>query len=313
MMIPFKLMPHYKDYVWGGKKLRPDAPVTAEAWIVFEENTIVDGKYAGLSLNQLVDMEGETLLGSRVYTQTGKRFPLLIKLLDCEKWLSLQVHPDNKQAQQISGPDLFGKTEAWYVIEAEENAQLISGFRPNTTREDIRNTVGSKAILDLVEYRNVQSGDAIFINPGTIHALGPGLLIYEVQQNSDITYRVYDWDRPMDGNRKLHIEESVLVLNPENKEQVISHDSKTSHPSDKELFSCEYFTLSVLQCITNKRVFKSDGTSFSVITALDHPIEINGKDWSFTLSALETLFIPANCTQFSMISHNNAKALYTYC
>jgi mannose-6-phosphate isomerase len=313
MMIPFRLMPHYKDYVWGGKKLRPDAPVTAEAWIVFEENTIADGKHAGLTLNQLVDMEGETLLGSKVFSQTGTHFPLLIKLLDCEKWLSLQVHPDNIQAQQISGTDLLGKTEAWYVIEAEENAQLISGFRPNTTREDIRKTVGSKAILDLVEYRNVQSGDAIFINPGTIHALGPGLLIYEVQQNSDITYRVYDWDRPMDGNRKLHIDESIQVLNPENKEQIITHDSTASHSSDKELFGCEYFTLSVLQSNTNKRVFKSDGTSFSVITALDHPIEINGKDWSFTLSPLETLFIPANCKRFSMISHNNAKALYTYC
>jgi len=214
MLIPFKLTPIFKEYVWGGKKLRPEAEITAEAWIVHEENIVADGPYMGKTLAKVVDLEGTALLGSQVVKFKGRRFPLLIKLLDCADWLSLQVHPNNEQAKKLAGPTQNGKTEAWYVIDAEEDAQLISGLKPNVTRQDIQAAAGKKEILDLVERRSVKTGDSIFIAPGTIHALGPGLLIYEVQQNSDITYRVYDWDRPMDGTRKLHIDESIEVLNP---------------------------------------------------------------------------------------------------
>lgn len=312
-MIPFKLLPTYKNYIWGGNKLRPDSPRTAEAWIVFDENIIMDGEFAGFSLNQLINSNGVSLLGSKVVAKTGKTFPLLIKLLDCEQWLSLQVHPNNEQAQQLAGFNHYGKTEAWYIINAEENAQIISGFRPNVTSEEINNCIGRKDILDLVKTINVQANDTVFISPGTIHALGPGLLLYEVQQNSDITYRVYDWDRPMKGNRKLHLEESIQVINPKNKGLIIADDPMIPYLPKKELITCEYFTLSLLHGHQNKLDIASDGTSFSVITALSHQIEINGTDWSFKLSPYETLFLPAKCKRFSVIFHHEAKALYTYC
>jgi mannose-6-phosphate isomerase len=203
MLFPFKLTPTYQNYVWGGKRLRPEAEITAEAWIIYDENKITDGPYAGQTLNKVVELEGEAFLGTKVVALTGNHFPLLIKLLDCAKWLSLQVHPNDEQAERLEGPDHFGKTEAWYVIEAKKGVQLISGFQLGVTRADIQNAVGKKDILKLVKRQYVQAGDTIFIKPGTIHALGSGLLIYEVQQNSDLTYRVYDLGLPY--NREAQI------------------------------------------------------------------------------------------------------------
>jgi mannose-6-phosphate isomerase len=122
MLNPFKLTPTYRDYVWGGKRLRPEAEITAEAWVVYEEDRVADGPYVGKTLAEVAELEGEALLGRKAVALTGKRFPLLIKLLDCAAWLSLQVHPNDEQAERLEGPGFFGKTEAWYVIEAEKGS-----------------------------------------------------------------------------------------------------------------------------------------------------------------------------------------------
>jgi len=313
MLLPFKLTPTYRDYVWGGKRLRPEADITAEAWIVYEEDKIADGVYAGKSLAEVVELEGEALLGRKVVAQTGNRFPLLIKLLDCAKWLSLQVHPNDEQAERLEGPGYFGKTEAWYVIEAKEGAQLISGFRPGMTREDIQNAVGKKDILNLVERRDVKAGDTIFITSGTIHALGSGLLIYEVQQNSDLTYRVYDWDRPMTGRRELHIEESISVLDPDAGGNVIPKDPNTPTLGRKELVSCKYFTLELINGRLRSVPINIKGESFSALTALHDSITVYGTDWSFKLYSLETLLIPAICGEYWIKFTSEASALISYC
>ena len=313
MLLPFKLTPTYRDYVWGGKRLRPEAEITAEAWIVYEEDKIADGVYAGKSLAEVVELEGEALLGRKVVAQTGNRFPLLIKLLDCAKWLSLQVHPNDEQAERLEGPGYFGKTEAWYVIEAKEGAQLISGFRPGMTREDIQNAVGKKDILNLVERRDVKAGDTIFITSGTIHALGSGLLIYEVQQNSDLTYRVYDWDRPMTGRRELHIEESISVLDPDAGGNVIPKDPNTPTLGRKELVSCKYFTLELINGRLRSVPINIKGESFSALTALHDSITVYGTDWSFKLYSLETLLIPAICGEYWIKFTSEASALISYC
>jgi mannose-6-phosphate isomerase len=313
MLFPFKLTPTYRDYVWGGKRLRPEAEITAEAWIVYGENKIADGPFAGRTLNKVLELEGEALLGTKVIALTGNHFPLLIKLLDCAMWLSLQVHPNDEQAERLEGPDHFGKTEAWYVIEAEEGAQLISGFQLGVTREDIQIVVGKKDILNLVECRDVQAGDAILIKPGTIHALGSGLLIYEVQQNSDLTYRVYDWDRPMKGNRKLHIEESISVLDPDVQGNVIPSDPNNPALGRKELISCKYFTLDLITGLLGSIHINLKGESFSALTALNDSITVHGIGWSFELSSLETLLIPAICGEFWVEFTNKTSALISYC
>jgi len=312
MLLPFKLTPTYRDYVWGGKRLRPEAEITAEAWIVYEEDEIADGPYTGQTLATVVELEGVALLGSKVVAQTGNRFPLLIKLLDCAKWLSLQVHPNDQQAERLEGAGYFGKTEAWYIVDAEEGAQLISGFCPGVTRVDIQKTVGKKDILNLVERRDVKAGDAIFIKPGTIHALGSGLLIYEVQQNSDLTYRVYDWDRPMMGKRKIHIEESISVLDPDARGNVIPKDPTDPTLGIKELVSCKYFTLALVAGRSGSVSIDTRGESFSALTALNNSIKIHGEDWSFELFSLETLFIPAICGKYWITFTGEASALISY-
>jgi mannose-6-phosphate isomerase len=313
MLIPFRLTPVYKDYVWGGKKLRPQAEITAEAWIISEEDLVLDGPYKGQTLAKVVELEGTALLGSKVVKQTGRRFPLLIKLLDCANWLSLQVHPNNEQAKKLAGPNQFGKTEAWYVIEAEKDAQLISGFKPNINCDDIKKSAGKKEFLDLVERRAVKAGDTIFIAPGTIHALGPGLLIYEVQQNSDITYRVYDWDRPMDNGRKLHIDESIEVLNPNEKGEIKPLAEKNAYSPISTLTSCIFFSLNLLHGKQSNVKINTMGESFAAITSLNSAIIVRGSDWSFNLNPLETLFVPAECPPFEVTFEDEGNALLARC
>jgi mannose-6-phosphate isomerase len=312
MLQPFKLTPTYKDYVWGGKRLRPEADITAEAWVVYAEDQVVNGPYAGKTLAEVAEREGEALLGEKAVALTGLRFPLLIKLLDCARWLSLQVHPNDEQAQRLEGPGFFGKTEAWHVVEAEQGAQLLSGFRPGVTREDIRNAVGKKAILNLVETRNVHSGDTIFIAPGTIHALGSGLLIYEVQQTSDLTYRVYDWDRPATGPRKLHIDQSIAVLDPQAGGNVLPADPTLAASGRKELVSCKYFTLELVAGSLETISVDLQGQSFSALTALNGSVTVHAGDWSADLGALETLLIPAACGKFEIALPGEARALLAH-
>lgn len=303
-ILPFKLIPQFREYVWGGKRLRPDAERTAEAWVVYEQNLIADGPLAGLTLAQAAQELGEQLLGSAAITRTGIKFPLLIKLLDCAKWLSLQVHPNNEQALRWEGAGHFGKMEGWYVIEAEADAQLISGFQPGSTQEMIRSSVGTKELLDIVGWKDVRGGDSLLIEPGTLHALGPGLLVYEVQQTSDLTYRVYDWDRPMDSGRKLHLEQAADVLNAAADGQM-AH-TKQDFAGEKELFSCPFFRLDLIKNLTEMHVQNTSGKSFHAVTIVEGNGQVFGADWQQSLQCFETLLIPASCGEYQIDQKNGA-------
>ncbi len=293
---PFKLIPQYREYVWGGNRIRPAAERTAEAWVVYEHNQIADGPMAGITLAQAAEEYGAALLGSRVVDHTGKKFPLLIKILDAAMWLSLQVHPNNEQAQRWEGAGHFGKMEGWYVIEADEGAQLISGFKPGVRSEEIASTVGTKSLLDLVSWKNVHVGDSLLIKPGTLHALGPGVMLYEVQQTSDITYRVYDWDRPKQEGRDLHLEQAVDVLNPDM--QGTLNKLEPNFSGQKELFSCQFFKLEFLSGLKTITKRNTQGTSFHTITVIEDGVEISGKGWQASLNCFETIVIPASTREY---------------
>ena len=305
MITPFKLEPAYRDYVWGGTRLRPEAERTAEAWIVYEGNRISDGPWAGQTLAEAAQKEPQALLGARPLAQSGQRFPLLIKLLDCAQWLSLQVHPNDVQAEELEGAGHFGKTEAWYIIEADNNAKLISGFRPGTTHAVIEETLRGGTILDLVEHRIVHDGDSIFISPGTIHALGPGLLLYEVQQTSDITYRVFDWNRKPSPGRQLHIEQAIKVLNPEGAGDVLPAGGQTN------LAESQYFKLEKIA--EGPVEINTKGQSFSLLTVVDGNVSVRGEGWAFDLTRFETLVVPAVCSAFQVVMDGeNSAALHAY-
>ena len=300
---PLSLAPEYRDYVWGGSRLRPDVVPTAEAWIIFAGNRIASGPYAGRVLSDLSSEFGVDLLGSKAVAQTGNRFPVLVKILDCAQWLSLQVHPNDEQAKKLEGEGFFGKTEAWHVLETEPNAELIAGIKPNITAEQLTAAIQSKSekTLELVEKVKVVPGDTLFMHPGTVHALGPGMLIYEIQQTSDITYRVYDWGRPETETRKLHIEKAVAVSNP----NAVSLPVKPPQMEDGEvttLTQCQYFQLDEIRVGEKTVRMETRGESFHGLTVIEGQVQVSAdaKREAFVLNKFETLLIPACCGAYQI-------------
>jgi mannose-6-phosphate isomerase len=311
MPYPLQLAPIYQDYTWGGYRLRPGNERTAEAWVVYEQNRILNGSLAGKTLLEAVQELGPELLGKKVYERTGDRFPLLIKLLDCADWLSLQVHPNDEQARRMVGPDKFGKTEAWHILEAEPDSTLLFGLRPGTTKEAITEALNSSTVLDLVQSHKVQQGDTIFIRPGMIHALGPGLLIFEVQQTSNITYRVYDWGRPQTEKRKLHIAESLEVLDPQAEAHIVSL-SEVPDSGAHTLATSQYFTLEVLRGEGTPLQFDPGGESFHTLTIVEGQAKIEGSTWSHSLARHESLLLPANIGPYRVIPDGPLYALKSF-
>ncbi|HOF89518.1 MAG TPA: class I mannose-6-phosphate isomerase, partial [Armatimonadota bacterium] len=224
MCYPLRFTPIYKEKVWGGRRLEtllgralpPDQPI-GEAWEVSDHphgrSVVANGPDAGTPLDALIARHGAALLGARVAAEDGARFPLLVKYLDAEKPLSVQVHPDDAYAAEHAGE--LGKTEMWYVLHAEPDACLIAGLRAGVTREAFADALAHGDPAALLHRLPVSAGDTLFIPAGRIHAILPGLLLLEIQQNSDTTYRLYDWGRVgLDGTpRALHADEAMAVAN----------------------------------------------------------------------------------------------------
>lgn len=307
---PLQLLPEYRDYVWGGERLRPGMVPTAEAWVVYEGDKVAAGTFAGKTLAELAAEKGQELLGSRACAKTETRFPLLVKLLDCAQWLSLQVHPDDKQAIALEGPGNFGKTEAWHIIEAAPDATLIAGMKPGTTAETLETVMRNGTITEHTQSLRVQAGDTIFMPAGTVHALGPGLLVYEVQQTSDWTYRVYDWGRPETPTRRLHIDKSLAVSRPES---VASAHPLPALADGQPALLCEspYFRLEMLSAETQPVALDTRGESFHAITVLEGAAHIVTPGGEVTLKRFETAVIPAVCGAYRVEPLTAFRALRT--
>lgn len=287
-----KLTPSYRDYVWGGERLRPEHSPTAEAWVVWEGDMIEAGPLAGKTLGEVAEEYGDTLLGAKTTTRTGTRFPLLIKLLDCAQWLSLQVHPNNQLAAELEGEGQFGKTEAWHILDAEPEARLIAGLKPNTPSEQLAESIRNGSVIDHVQYVNVKEGDTVFMPAGTLHALGPGLLVYEVQQTSDWTYRVYDWGRPATEKRPLHIEKSIRVTRADFTAP-ITPPPATGDGTGHMLVECEYFTLEMLSAKSNTIELDTAGETFHAITVIEGKALLKAGEGEVELGRFQTAVVPA--------------------
>lgn len=283
--------PEYRDYLWGGQRLRPGT-LTAEAWVIYEKDRIASGPLSGQTLEEAVARFGADLLGQIVIERYGAHFPLLIKLLDCNQWLSLQVHPNDQQAVQIEGPGQSGKTEAWYILEAAPQARLIAGLKAGTTTARMAKAIREGSILDISQYETVQAGDTIFMRAGTIHALGPGLLVYEVQQSSDWTYRVFDWNRPQIGSRILHIDKSLAVADPGARSQPLALPP-LQDGQRRSLCQSEYFTLDILNSQTQPLDLDTRGLSFHALTIIEGAARFSSGGDQLTLGRLESLVVPA--------------------
>jgi mannose-6-phosphate isomerase len=308
---PIRFTPEYRNYVWGGSRLKPGESPVAEAWVVYAEDKVASGSLQGRSLAEVSAEYGEELLGKKNIEQTGTRFPLLIKLLDCAQWLSLQVHPNDEQAKRLEGQGFFGKTEAWHFFEVDPGAEILCGLKPGTTEEALANAIRNGTILDVVQRLKVKAGDSIFIRPGMIHALGPGLLLYEVQQTSDITYRVFDWNRPETKERHLHIEKSLEVADPSASGKLIPLP-KLEEGQPSQLVSCPYFTMETLCSASKPFELETNGESFHALTMVSGSAQVNGGDWEMALNKYESLIVPASCGKYIISPRGEFRALRAY-
>jgi mannose-6-phosphate isomerase len=302
-----RLIPTYHQRVWGGQRLRPADPPIGEGWIIHEENQIQDGPQAGRTLADLTAEYGADLLGTVPLGRTGDRFPLLIKILDAADWLSVQVHPNDEQAVALQGQGHFGKTEAWHILEAAPGAQLIAGMQPGTTREALAEAIRAGTVTDLARYLKVVAGDTVFIEAGTVHALGPGLLLYEVQQTSDITYRVFDWNRPQSAGRALHIDQSLAVSNP-----AISGEVQSPPPATEAvgaLVACPYFTLEQIVGRDEPIALATAGETFHALTVVEGTATLAGDGWQQQIGRFESVVVPASAGAYTVRPHGACRLL----
>ena len=296
-LYPFKLEPALHVKVWGGRRLAdlmgkplPTTEPYGESWELHDTALIANGPLRGASLGELTREFGADLLGAGNDPADG--IPLLAKLIDASDWLSIQVHPNDEQARELESQPR-GKTEAWVILHAEPGAQLVIGLRTGATREQMAEAIRRNQLEALLVYSEVKSGDVFTIPANTIHALGPGILVYEIQQASDVTYRLYDWGRlGLDGQpRELHIEKSLLVADLESLPRL-------RQPESELLVDGDYFRTwrhalagDALRIATNSRFHSLTCIAGHLQVASDEQNEIS-------LSIGETGMIPACIPSF---------------
>jgi len=276
--------------------------------VVWEDDVIESGIFAGRTLGKVAEQFGEAFLGSRVVSRTGNRFPLLIKLLDCAQWLSLQVHPNDEQAIELEGTGQFGKTEAWHILESELNAKLVAGLKPNVSPELLAESIRDGSIMEHVHYADVKQGDTVFMPAGTLHALGPGLLVYEVQQTSDWTYRVYDWGRPATDKRPLHIDKSIKVTRADFTAPITPMPD-SADGTRHTLTECNYFTLEMLSAESKSIDLDTQGESFHAITVIEGKALLKAGDEQVQLDKFQTAVVPAEVGAYEFSPLGECRAL----
>ena len=314
---PLQFDPILKDRIWGGEKLKTElnkpitSNITGESWEIStvegDVSVISKGILKGISLNELIDNFPNEVLGTSVFDQFGKQFPLLFKYLDAKTDLSIQVHPNDELAKKRHNS--FGKTEMWYIMQADEGSRIIVGFKDNSNAEEYVSHLENNTLLTILDEVKVKTGDVFFLETGTVHAIGAGLLVAEIQQTSDITYRLYDFDRvDSEGNkRELHVELALDAINY-NKVETKKGYSKEVNVSN-EMVNCPYFTTNYLNLSGELKVSKS-ASSFTVYMCTDGEFQIDYNQVQYQYSKGDTILIPAAMTDFSLIG--NAIVLEIY-
>lgn len=305
----FDLEAPLKDYIWGGKKLKSEYnketnfEIIAESWELSchkdGESTIKNGEYKGETLFKVL-ADNKSFLGKNC--DSFSKFPLLIKLIDANDKLSIQVHPDDSYANTYENGE-YGKTEVWYIVDAEENAKLIYGFNKDLTKDEFKNAILNNTLSEVVNFVPVKKGDVFFIPAGLVHAICEGILICEIQQNSNTTYRVYDWGRvDANGNsRDLHIEKAIDVskLEGETKTDFSLIENNIGENTVATICECEYFS-SYKYNISKEITLKCDESSFNTITFLSGNGQVKSSDNALFFKKGTTLFIPANTGDYSI-------------
>jgi len=321
MLYPLKFSPILKNKIWGGTKLKSlfDKPAETdklgESWELSgyegDESVVTNGYLAGNNLVELIEIYMGELVGDTIFDEFGLSFPLLFKLIDANENLSIQVHPGDEVAAERHNS--FGKTEMWYVVDADKGAELIIGFSEDCSRETYLEAMGEDKVEDLLQKVPVTKGDVFFIPAGRVHAIGKGVVVAEIQQSSDITYRIYDFKRKDDnGNeRELHTEQALDVIDFE-----ASRQPKTNYTTvlnaTTPLVTCDYFTTNMLRF--DKRIVRQYAMidSFVAYMCLEGNFTIEFEGDSTTISKGDTVLIPASIDELTLSPEGEVTLLEVY-
>ena len=301
-MYPLKFRPILKERLWGGTKLKEvlgkpiTSEITGESWelsgVEGDISVVSNGELSGTNLKQLINDRANELLGKSVVDRFGKEFPILIKFIDAKQDLSIQVHPNDQLAEQRHNS--FGKTEMWYIMAADPKAQLIVGFNKDVSKEEYIQSLANDELLDLLNYETVKEGDTFFIDTGKIHAIGAGVLLAEIQQTSDITYRVFDFNRrDKEGNlRELHTEQALDAIDYRKKD-----DFKIEYAQDIDkvntMVDCPYFKTNFLQLTKDRTIDTKNRESFTIYMCVGGSVVVGNEYGETQINKGETILVPA--------------------
>ncbi|WP_299900033.1 type I phosphomannose isomerase catalytic subunit [uncultured Aquimarina sp.] len=315
-----KFEPILKEKIWGGSKLntilgkQEQGDHIGESWEVsdVEDNysVVSNGHFKGKTLKELLEVYSKRILGEKNFNRFGTKFPLLIKFIDAKEDLSVQLHPDDELAKVKH--DSFGKTEMWYVLQADQDSNLIIGFDKQVSPEEYEKSVADKTIKELLHYEPVTTGDTFFVYAGLIHAIGKGVLLAEIQQTSDITYRIYDWDRTdAAGNyRELHQEDALEAIDfSTDRESKVPYSSKKNEITS--LVACPYFITNLIDIDQKKVITHETLDSFVIYMCVAGSAEIIQNEQKMKINVGETILVPAEIKEIEVVS-KEAKFLQTY-
>lgn len=314
---PLQFDPILKERIWGGEKLHSvlnkpiTSKITGESWelsaVDGDVSTIANGEWKGKPLTTVIDEFPDELLGTAIHKRFGKQFPLLFKYLDAKEDLSIQVHPNDALAKERHNS--FGKTEMWYVMQADPNAKIIVGFKENSSPEEYLKSLEDKNILSKLNSIEVKQGDVFFIETGTVHAIGAGIVIAEIQQTSDITYRIYDFDRKdASGNtRELHVDLALEAINYHTTNTQKDYSKKKNQSN--VMVDCPYFTTNLIPLDGTLKVEKN-GDCFTVYMCVDGHFSLESEGTKYDYKKGDTVLIPAALRTLSLNGKASVLEIY---
>lgn len=321
-LYPLKFKPIFKDKIWGGEKIKTvlkkdfsPLPNCGEVWVLSgvegNQTLIENGFLAGNELNEIVEVFMGDLVGDKTYQKFGAEFPILIKFIDANDWLSIQVHPDDELAEKRHNN--LGKTEMWYILDAEEGAELISGFSKKVNKDGYQKHLENKTLKNILNFEKVKKGDVFYIPSGRVHALGPGILLTEIQQTSDVTYRIYDWDRIDESGmtREIHTEQALDAIDFK-----VYDNYKTDYePKTNEtvkLIESPYFNTNLIHLTKPLKKDYSELDSFVIYICAEGKYELRYAEGTVNIKKGEALLLPAIFEQVEIYPKAEAKILEVY-
>jgi mannose-6-phosphate isomerase len=316
-LYPLQFQPILKDRIWGGSKLKTylnkpiTSEITGESWEIStvenDVSIIANGILKGKSLNEIINEFPEQVLGTKVYQQFGEQFPLLFKYLDAREDLSIQVHPNDALAAKRHNS--FGKTEMWFVMQADADAKLIVGFKEKSSPEEYLKSLESKTLISILDTKKVKKGDVFFLETGTVHAIGAGTVIAEIQQTSDITYRLYDFDRvDAQGNtRELHVDLALEAINY----NVVATEKKYSKITNTSnaVVQCSYFITNFIP-LNGSVLVSKNGHSFTVYMCVEGSFTLTCEGEVYHYIIGDTVLLPAELLEFEIKGEASVLEIY---